>query len=125
MDNTRITYLYRDGCNCKQEETAVVAGALAFAQLLPCLDEGRYFAPGDVGLPHPQRRWAGRGYPFPTDNDHPWAELGECDLSPTDEPPTLPLTATELLARFRAAHAGGWPAARAWPAGLETGAGQR
>ena len=51
--NTRINYLYRDACNYKRSNCAVVAGTLTDEEkkeIFQSLD-GEYFIPRQVGLP--------------------------------------------------------------------------
>lgn len=58
------------------------------------LRHGEYFIPGQVGLP--ERRFD----PHDPQADHCWFELGADSFSETIEPPTIALTATELVNRF-------------------------
>jgi hypothetical protein len=51
--------------------------------------------------------WKAAGYVFPTEDDHVWCELDQGCVVLTNDPPTLQITADELLARFRAA-SGAW-----------------
>lgn len=107
MKNTRISYLYRDANNNKRHGDVVIEGELTFEQLQPYLDEGEYFAPEDVGLPHPGTRFAGG---FPIVSDHPWCKLADDDVEPTRKPATVNVTAAELLEKFKQAAAAEWPA---------------
>ena len=50
----------------------------------------------------PQLGWGEDGYEFPSEDDHVFCELEEEDVEPTDDPPTVEITAAEILARFRA-----------------------
>ena len=86
--NTKISYLYRDADNYKRYNECIVAGTLSANQIctiLDCCDMGEYFIPGQVGLP--ERRF---------DLHDPQAD----SFSETIEPPTIALTATELVNRF-------------------------
>jgi hypothetical protein len=109
--NTTLTYLYRDGNNCKREGSFVVQGHMYFSQILPYLekDDGKHwFIPGQIGLPEPQLAFFGLGFPFPTEADHPYCSMDISDVRWTDTPPTEPaLTCEELIARF-AATQGKW-----------------
>jgi len=98
--NTRIVYLYRDGANNKQRTHVVLEGSLTADQIAvieQTCDERRYFIPGDVGLPKLQAVWVQKGYPL-TDDNHVWHELE--DLTPTDAPQTLSMTATAFHQQF-------------------------
>lgn len=104
--NTKIEYMYRDSNNFKKTETIIVRGELTFAQIANHLTEGGGFTPEDVGLPHP-----GEKLPtFPDDSDHPWCELTSEDITPTKKPPTIDMSATELLDLLIQAAEAGWPA---------------
>jgi len=95
--NTKISYLYRDVDNYKRYNECIVAGTLSANQIctiLDCCDMGEYFIPGQVGLP--ERRFD----PHDPQADHCWFELGADSFSETIEPPTIALTATELVNRF-------------------------
>lgn len=104
--NTELCYLYRDGCNNKLRETVVLEGRITAEQkreIMRKLDEGRWFIPSQVGLEDLQPRWAKKGYPFPTDDDHVWHELESIRQVPArDNPPTVALTAQELYEAFAA-----------------------
>lgn len=100
--NTRIGYMYRDGANYKQYCEVVVAGTLDPTLVTPLLDGGQWFIAGDVGLPDPQLEWEELGYEFPTEEDHVFCEFDPEDVEPTEAPPTVGVTAADLLARLRA-----------------------
>jgi hypothetical protein len=106
MSNTRISYLYRDGCNNKEDHAVVVAGTLTYEQLQPYLDEEGDFNPVQVGLPHPGHKFSTGD--FPNGDDHPFCELDPEDVEATMDPPAASMTAAELLAAFQRAHAAGW-----------------
>ena len=55
---------------------------------------GEYFIPGQVGLPEH------RFDTYDSQADHCWFELTADSFSETIEPPTIALTATELVNRF-------------------------
>ena len=100
LPNTAVHYRYRDGSNYKRAATAIVNGRLSEAQireLYATLDEGLYFLPTTVGLPH---CWF-TDYGYDPTADHPWHELPEGGIEPTDCEPTETGTAVELLARFQ------------------------
>jgi hypothetical protein len=97
MRNTKFSYFYRDASNYKTNTVDIVAaGELTPPQIRHiqwmCLD-GRNFIASQVGLPDPQTYWAERGYVFPTDDDHVYAEFcteGDWNVGVkiTDDPPT-------------------------------------
>ena len=60
---------------------------------------GGDFIPSQVGLTNLQERMIG----FPSEDDHVWHELAPDGMEPTDEEPTIDLTAQELLHAFRRA----------------------
>jgi hypothetical protein len=105
--NTRIEYLYRDADNYKIWEQVVVSGRLAFDDIGRYLDDGHFIA-SEVGLPDPQLEWAKQGYRFPTDSDHVYVEVTADDIQPTLDAPTVSISASELLGRFKTASAKGW-----------------
>ena len=95
--NTKISYPYRDAGNYKRYNECIVAGALSAKQIraiLDCCDMGEYFIPGQVGLPEH------RFDTYDSQADHCWFELTADSFSETIEPPTIALTATELVNRF-------------------------
>ncbi len=99
--NTRVSYLYRDGANNKHGNDEVMAGTLTAEQVADIrrvCDEGIWFIPGEVGLSEIQTYWRDQGYAYPTDNDHAWCELN--DPEPTDDPPTVEMTADAFYNRF-------------------------
>ena len=107
--NTAICMLYRDGNDDKTTLTEVVAGEISFADVKTYLDEGKYFIPKDVGLPHPGITFLEKGYEWPTEADHPWVEVDEDSFEPTRNNPTTKPTAQELIAAFKTASEKGWP----------------
>lgn len=95
--NTKISYLYRDADNYKMHNKCVIAGTLTTEQARTIKDScemGEYFIPRQVGLP--ERRFDR----YDPAVDHCWFELDEDCFSETIEPPTVALTATELVNRF-------------------------
>lgn len=95
--NTKISYLYRDADNYKMPNECVIAGTLTEEQTLTikdCCDMREYFIPRQVGLP--ERRFNR----YDPAVDHCWFELDENSFSETMEPPTIALTAAELVNRF-------------------------
>lgn len=103
MQNTRISYLYRDGSNYKQSVSVTVAGRLTFDDVAPYLEIGA-FCPRDVGLPHPGSAWEH----FPGGDDHAWCALDPSSFEETDDPADHG-TAGDLLDKFAIACARGWP----------------
>jgi len=93
--NSKIYYMYRDAGNFKQHEEVVVAGTVTKEQLLEHCDEGEWFLPEQVGLCALQERMCSDL----CDLDHAWHEL--CDVTPTEEEPTVSVPADELLERFK------------------------
>ena len=101
--NTRINYMYRDASNYKSFNTAVVGGILSETDqhaIYYCCDDDagqRYFIPHLVGLPEKTFDDFGQ-----YDDDHPWFEIGTAFAEVTNEPPTVDLTAEQLVKNFRA-----------------------
>ena len=96
--NTKISYLYRDADNYKMPNECVIAGTLTAEQtctIKDCCDMGEYFIPRQVGLP--ERRFDR----YDPTVDHCWFELNEDSFSETTELPTIALTATEMVNRFK------------------------
>jgi hypothetical protein len=99
MANTQITYMYRDASNWKQFETVVLAGAMSQEDIdliISKLEDGDLFIPEQVGLPRLQFRW-----PTLNEDDHVYHELKREDFEIVDLPPTLEITAKELVENFR------------------------
>jgi hypothetical protein len=92
--NTRIEYMYRDGENYKQFREVILVGEVTIAELRPHYYEGSFFIPSVVGLEDLQRT------PYLA-CDHVWHEI--VGAEPTDESPTVDISANVLLARFKAA----------------------
>jgi hypothetical protein len=98
--NTRIHYMYRDASNYKKHTDIVVAGVITFDQIKDFLQDDEFFIAGDVGLSDLQTQWGDEGYKFSTEDDHVFSELSEEDFEPTEDAPTVGITAGELLANF-------------------------
>ena len=97
--NTQIDYLYRDASNYKKSNMAIVSGSMSGEQqrmILDCLDEGEYFIPHLVRLPEI------RFDSYSMEDDHPWFELQKGAFSETAEPPTVAISAEELVKAFQA-----------------------
>ena len=92
--NTLITYLYRDACNYKVHNEAVVKGLITQEQeqrILNSLQEGEYFIPHLVGLP--EKRFATE-----TEDDHPFFEYQS--VSHTNKPISCDRDVEELVKAF-------------------------
>lgn len=97
--NTRISYLYRDACNYKVFNEAVIKGILTEEQqsfILNCLHDGEYFIPEQVGLPEEK-------FGYETEDDHCWFELETGFAELCELKPTVNITADELVSAFLAA----------------------
>ena len=96
--NTQFNYLYRDGGNWKNLNSVVLEGTLDDKQINEICDlmDGLTFIPRQVGLPEER-------FPeSPTEDDHCWFEVVDPDdaFKPTDNPPTIDMTAQELYEKF-------------------------
>lgn len=95
---TAVNYMYRDACNYKKCNRAFVRGIITKAQqkeIISCCDNDTYFIPESIGLPAER-------FPEYTEDDHPYFEIGDCE--PVYGRPSmeiLPVTANELVAKFR------------------------
>lgn len=100
--NTKIVYLYRDACNYKVLNKAVIRGELSEEDqktILSCLEDGEYFIPSQVGLDEERfGSW--------TEDDHCWFELEPGFAEPTNAAPGN-LTCEQLVSNFLAAK-GNW-----------------
>lgn len=108
---TVFPVMYRDADNYKRHSTIVVAGTFTdeqFEALRETLDQGEFYAPVDVGLPHllDDSLWS------QTDKDHCWHEMD------VDDHDVLPLPAgatvqfespSAMIEQFTAAASAGWP----------------
>mgnify|MGYP006297476743 CR=1 FL=1 len=95
MSNTAIQYCYRDASNYKQWERVVIAGEIGRKDFTPVLRRQEFFVPTEVGLDGLQSRFDD----WPTADDHDWHVLE--DVTPTDEPPTVTLTAADIRHALR------------------------
>ena len=110
MKNTEICYQYRDACNYKMQNKAVVEGEYKPEDLefiKDSLEGGEYFIPEQVGLHFTKFD------KFDPEVDHPFGELDpEADISLTDEEPTEELkgkmTCEQLVENFKDARKTGW-----------------
>jgi len=104
MQNTKVSYLYRDGGNNKISRDVVIAGAMTSSQIAmfweKCdreIDDHPSFVPGQIGLPDLQAGDEGK-YPWIEDIDHPWHILQA--IEHTDEEPTIRLSAEDLASEL-------------------------
>lgn len=108
LENTVLSYHYRDASNYKAHDAIVVAGKIAFADLAPYLDNitDNAFIPSQVGMKDLQPTMIS----FPSADDHVFHsfEYGEDDFAPTSAAPTVDFTAAELIERFKKAKQDGW-----------------
>lgn len=103
MSNTKISFLYRDGSNYKSYNSVIVAGTFTddeINQILDCLDSGDYFIPEQIGFPVER-------FGSITEDDHCWCELTAYDFEPTEDAPTVEMSADDVLKAFLAAK-GNW-----------------
>jgi hypothetical protein len=99
MPNTSFSYLYRDASNYKLFEAAILEGEMSeddIALILSKRSEENLFLPSQVGLEPLQKRWDNLN-----DDDHVWHELNADDVTTVDVPPTIKMTAKELVENFR------------------------
>lgn len=92
--NTLITYLYRDACNYKVHNEAVVKGVTTLEQerrILKSLQDGEFFIPHLVGLPEER-------FGTETEDDHPYFEFKS--ISPTNTPVSCDLDIEEMVKAF-------------------------
>jgi hypothetical protein len=92
--NTRLGYHYVDKTDCRQYTAIVVEGTITWEQIQPYLVRQHSFIPGQIGLEDLQRRFALPG------GDHPWHQIRQNDIRPTEAAPTVAITAEELAERF-------------------------
>ena len=103
VKNTRISYLYRDACNCKQHNEVVVPGTFTQEQIesiIASLNEGEYFIPVQVGLPEER-------FERITEDDHCWFELSRDGFEETDAEANIDMAPGEVVAKFLEAK-GNW-----------------
>jgi hypothetical protein len=120
--NTEVRYLYRDASNYKQRGEVVLAGEMAESDARSALWEEAYFIPSAVGLPNLQHLFQEQGFPFPTEDDHPWHEVAS--IRPTESEPTVALSAAEFLRRLTECRTAGWES-YLFPAELELWGGSK
>ncbi len=99
MANTQITYMYRDASNWKEFETVILAGEMSQEDIdliIGKLEDSNLFMPEQVGLPRLQLKW-----PTLNEDDHVYHELTREDFEIVDLPPTVEMTAKELVENFR------------------------
>lgn len=98
--NTRFSYMYRDSANWKTFYDCVVAGEFSDAQkeAIQNACDGTYFIPSVLGLPGGVLQ---NDPGYDERYDHPWCEFdADCDLSLTEDPPTVSYTADSLTQAF-------------------------
>ena len=108
---TVFSVMYRDGDNYKQHSTIAVAGEFTAEQILALratLDQGEFYAPLDVDLPHllENTGWS------KSDADHCWHEinLDDPDVRPVRDGETVHFESPEaMIGQFAAASQAGWP----------------
>ena len=109
MANTKINYIYRDGCNYKMQNEAVLKGEFKPEDLayIESVQDCELFIPEQVGLhiTRPSDEY--------TEDDHCWAELfPEDDIELTDEEPTEELTGkltwVQFIENFKKVEETGW-----------------
>ena len=94
--NTKISYLYRDGCNYKQHNEVTVRGHFTKKQIdaiLDCLDAGEYFIPSQVGFPEIR-------FGSITEDDHCWFELDKYCFEETYADADIDMSPGEVVAKF-------------------------
>lgn len=99
--NTKIEYLYRDASNYKVWNAAVVEGTLTEEQkgkIYDCLEDGESFVPHLVGLP--EKTFVDLGYSYDEQDDTPYFELGEGNITDVHTDADTSLTAQELYENF-------------------------
>lgn len=97
--NTLLEYQYRDADNYKEYRTVIISGVLEFASIQPFMEREEFFIPAEVGLENL----------FPevfSEADHVWHEISTLEM--TDKPPTVEISAEEMISRFRRAHENDW-----------------
>ena len=102
--NTKITYLYRDGCNYKQLNEVIVNGHITEEQkrtIINCCDSKEYFIPRQVDFPE------SRFGKVDLETDTCWFELDESSFEDTSEEQTLDMTPEDVVKQFESA-AGNW-----------------
>jgi len=102
--NSIINYLYRDRSDCKiyPESDVIVRGELSREDFGESLHGEKLFIPHDIGLPELQAQLAG----YPNVDVHIWHQLDE--IKPTEETPTVEITAGEIKSRLDKIKEEGW-----------------
>ena len=99
--NTRLNYLYRDGCNYKVYNTCVIEGEMTnalFERICATLFDGACFVPELVGLP--AKDMVDEGYEYDPEIDTVLYEFSDPAFELTDEEADVCCTAAELVERF-------------------------
>lgn len=137
---TKISYIYRDANNYKSRSHVYVAGEITDelrARMQAALSDGEFFIPEDVEFRPLQDDLPGA----PTDDDHCWHELQECEAvtlanemcgtcgdtgrweSTTEDSPDVLVdlgpcpdcrSITQVVEDFEAANRAGWPTQSTW-----------
>jgi len=94
----KVVYLYRDAANFKCRGEFCVAGTIVLEDLRPFLLDSEFFVPEAVGIPTLTPRYR-------SEDDHVLHEIDS--ITPT-APAPCPLTAHELIERFRTASEHNW-----------------
>lgn len=100
MNNTKITYTYRDYQGIKRHKNVILRGHVGWANMENSLVPGCLFIPGQVGLPYPQLDWETDDYQFPSEFDHVWCEILPTGFQATSLSPTVDLAAEKLIENF-------------------------
>lgn len=95
--NTLVEYLYRDACNYKVWNRAVVKGCITPEQIdtiMDCLIDDEYFIPNMVGLDEEK-------FSDCTEDDVDFFEIHRTNFTPTECKPSVNMTVEELVAKFQ------------------------
>ena len=95
MKNTRIVYEYREENGLYKQEVLIVAGTLTLSQIADSLND-QFFIPNQVGLDDLQLRFDPA---ILSAHLRVWHRM--VSMEPTEEAPTVALTAAQLHARFQ------------------------
>lgn len=108
---TEFAVMYRDGDNYKRHATITVGGEFTAEQIVSLratLDQGEFYAPKNVGLPHllDESDWSAG------DADHCWHELdldAAAEVRPARDGELLDFnTPAAMIAKFAKASTAGW-----------------
>ena len=96
--NTKVNYLYRDGCNYKVHNEIIVRGKITNEQINRIYNkcDGEFFIPEQIGLPVTR-------FEDITEDDHCYCEfsmLKDLDFIFTNDEPTEDMTVDELVKKF-------------------------